>query len=245
MAYNTAYPPRLLASADDGATPALWAFATTDALSVVLGAGYISNAQNVGLRVGDAVVISETDNGYATALLTVSSMAAGAATLSASQKAGAAGVGITGGTGTVMKSSVVPKGDYIETTLIFDLTGLNSGGTIGDIIGTNGAGVAYVTQITDARNGAIFAGRMVCLEAPAGGDAEFDLYSAAAGTGVEDVAISTLSGTQIINAGTQSLGTTSFFANMPAAGAFLYLVGQGTANATYTAGKFAITMWGY
>jgi hypothetical protein len=90
----------------------------------------------------------------------------------------------------------------------------------------------------------VFGVKMTCFEAPAGGDTDIDLYSATEGTGVEDVAISTLTETQIINSGTLSLGTTAFGTDI-AAGQYLYLVGQGTANAAYTAGRLLIEIYGY
>lgn len=148
------------------------------------------------------------------------------------------------GTGTILKQSIATAGDLIVTSILIDLTGLQSGGTAGDIIGKNGTGVAYISRLS-AANGTITAIRMTCLEAPAGGDTDLDLYSAVEGTGVEDVAISTLDETQLINAGTQSSGTVTAAANMPAnATDYLYLVGQGTANAAYTAGKFLIELYG-
>jgi hypothetical protein len=77
------------------------------------------------------------------------------------------------------------------------------------------------------------------------GDTDLDLYSATEGTGVEDTAISALTEVQLINAGTQSSGTVTAAASMPAANTdYLYLVGQGTANAAYTAGKFLIELYG-
>ena len=85
---------------------------------------------------------------------------------------------------------------------------------------------------------------MTCLELPAGGDTDIDLFSAAEGTGVEDQAITALTETQIINAGTQALGTVTFFSAYPAANQYLYLVGQSTSNATYTAGRFLIEIFG-
>ena len=85
---------------------------------------------------------------------------------------------------------------------------------------------------------------MTCLETPAGGDTDIDLYSAGEGTGVEDQAITALTETQIINAGAQTAGTVTYFSADPAANAYLYLVGQGTANATYTAGRFLIEVFG-
>jgi hypothetical protein len=155
-----------------------------------------------------------------------------------------AGVGITAGTGTVYETSVARNNGIVTTSIMIDLTGLNSGGTAGDIIGTNGAGVAYIAQITTADNGTVFGVKLTCYELPAGGDTDIDLYSATEGTGVEDVAISTLTETQIINSGTLALGTTAFGTEI-AANQYLYLVGQGTSNATYTAGRLLIEIFGY
>lgn len=155
-----------------------------------------------------------------------------------------AGVGITAGTGTVYETSVARNNGIVTTSIMIDLTGLNSGGTAGDIIGTNGAGVAYIARITTADNGTVFGVKMTCYELPAGGDTDIDLYSATEGTGVEDVAISTLTETQIINSGTLALGTTAFGTDI-VADQYLYLVGQGTSNATYTAGRLLIEIFGY
>lgn len=148
------------------------------------------------------------------------------------------------GTGVVNKQAIEKLGDLIRTTILVDLTDLNSGGSAGDIIGTNGAGAAYFARLSPA-NGTITAIRMTCLEAPAGGDTDIDLYSATEGTGVEDTAISALVEVQLINAGTQASGTVTAAANMPAANTdYLYFVNQGTGNATYTAGKFLIELFG-
>jgi hypothetical protein len=127
---------------------------------------------------------------------------------------------------------------------MIDLTGLSSGGTAGDIIGTATANPAFIAQITTADNGTVFGVKMTCYELPAGGDTDIDLYSATEGTGVEDVAISTLTETQIINSGTLALGTTAFGTEI-AANQYLYLVGQGTSNAAYTAGRLLIEIFGY
>jgi hypothetical protein len=155
-----------------------------------------------------------------------------------------AGVGITGGTGTVYETSVARNNGIVTTSIMIDLTGLQSGGTAGDIIGTNGAGVAYIARVTTADNGTVFGVRMTCYELPAGGDTDIDLYSATEGTGVEDVAISTLTETQIINSGTLALGSAVFGTDI-AANQYLYLVGQGTSNAAYTAGRLLIEIFGY
>jgi hypothetical protein len=155
-----------------------------------------------------------------------------------------AGVGITTGTGTVYETSVARNNGIVTTSIMLDLTGLQSGGTAGDIIGINGAGVAYIAQVTTANNGVVFGVRMTCYELPVGGDTDIDLYSATEGTGVEDVAISTLAETQVINSGTLALGSAVFGTDI-AANQYLYLVGQGTANAAYTAGRLLIEIFGY
>ncbi len=154
-----------------------------------------------------------------------------------------AGAGIDG-IAAISEAVVFQDGDVYTTRFLIDLTGLNCGGTAGDIIGDDGTGAAYLGQITSAESGTIFGGRMTCLEAPGTGDADIDLYSATEATGVEDTAITALTETQIVNGGTWSIGTVGIFAAQPTAGEYLYLVGQGTGDTTYTAGKFIIELWG-
>jgi len=155
-----------------------------------------------------------------------------------------AGVGITAGTGTVYETSVARNNGIVTTSIMIDLTGLSSGGTAGDIIGTATANAAFIARVTTANNGVVFGVRMTCYELPVGGDTDIDLYSATEGTGVEDVAISTLTETQIINSGTLALGSAVFGTDI-AANQYLYLVGQGTSNAAYTAGRLLIEIFGY
>ena len=155
----------------------------------------------------------------------------------------ATGAGIEG-SAAVYETSVKTENGIVTTSSMIDLTGLQSGGTAGDIIGKNGSGVAYIARITTADNGTVFGVKMTCFEAPAGGDTDIDLYSATEGTGVEDSAITALTETQIINSGTLSLGTTAFGTDI-AADQYLYLVGQGTSNAAYTAGRLLIEIYGY
>jgi hypothetical protein len=155
-----------------------------------------------------------------------------------------AGVGITGGTGTVYETSVARNNGIVTTSIMIDLTGLTSGGTAGDIIGTATANPAFIARVTTADNGTVFGVRMTCYETPAGGDTDIDLYSATEGTGVEDVAISTLAETQIINSGTLALGS-AVCGGTIVADQYLYLVGNGTANAAYTAGRLLIEIFGY
>jgi len=159
---------------------------------------------------------------------------------------GAPGAGISGGTGTVFKTSVQRVGDIIKTSILIYLTGLGSSTTDLDIIGT-GTDPAYLGQITAAKNGTILTGRMTCLEVPAGGIADIDLYSATEATGVFDGAIGDLAETALITAGGNwTLGAVKVFGAIPAANKYLYLTGgAGGTAATYTAGKFLIELEGY
>lgn len=159
---------------------------------------------------------------------------------------GAPGAGISGGTGTVFKSSVIRIGDIIKTSILIDLTGLSSSTTDLDIIG-QGTDPAYLGQITAAKNGTILTGRMTCLEVPLGGVADIDLYSATEATGVFDGAVGDLAETAIITAGGNwTLAAVKAFGAIPAANKYLYLTGGagGTAD-VYTAGKFLIEIEGY
>jgi hypothetical protein len=159
---------------------------------------------------------------------------------------GAPGAGISGGTGTVFKSSVIRIGDIIKTSILIDLTGLSSSTTDLDIIG-KGTNPAYLGQITAAKNGTILTGRMTCLEVPVGGVADIDLYSATEATGVFDGAVGDLAETAIITAGGNwTLAAVKAFGAIPAANKYLYLTGgAGGTAAVYTAGKFLIEIEGY
>lgn len=159
---------------------------------------------------------------------------------------GTPGTGFSGGAGTVIKSSVLRVGGIIRTQILIDLTGLGSSTTDLDIIGV-GASAAHLGQITTARNGTILSGIMTCLEAPAGGVNDIDLYSATEATGVFDAGIGTLVETALITSGAAwTIALTKALGNIPAANEYLYLTGGtlGTA-ATYTAGKFLIELQGY
>jgi hypothetical protein len=85
---------------------------------------------------------------------------------------------------------------------------------------------------------------MTCLETPATGDDDIDLYSATEATGVEDTLITALTETQIGNSGDLTAGS-EVILTAPAADQYLYLVGvTGDADATYTAGILKIEFWG-
>ena len=143
-----------------------------------------------------------------------------------------------------LKSDTDTNVNIVKTKIMIDLTGLRDGGTAGDIIGKDGDGVAYIGQVTTANQGTVFGVTMTCLETPAGGGTDIDLYSATEGTGVNDTAIGDLTETQIINAGAASAGTMVAGGDI-VADQYLYLVGQGTGHAAYTAGRFLIEITGY
>ena len=143
-----------------------------------------------------------------------------------------------------LKSDVDTNVNIVKSTIMIDLTGLKDGGTAGDIIGKDGSGVAFIGQVTTANQGTVFGVTMTCLETPAGGSTDIDLFSATEGTGVNDTAIGDLTETQIINAGAASAGTVVAGGDI-AADQYLYLVSQGTGDATYTAGRFLIGVVGF
>jgi hypothetical protein len=159
------------------------------------------------------------------------------------------GTGISTGTGTICEHSVEKVGGLIKTTILVDLTGLNSN-TAADVIGKQATANCHIGQITAAKNGAIFAGRVSCLETPAGGEPDIDLYSSDVATGTEDVAITDAAlGTEaaLLDAAadwTAAMAPKGLTAN-PAANTYLYLVGSGGGtNDTYTAGILLIELWG-
>ncbi len=157
--------------------------------------------------------------------------------------ANAAGVGITDSAAS-FATSVEKVGTLIKTSILIDLAGLNSGGAADDIIGADGAGVAHLGQIAAAINGTIVAGRMTCLETPATGDDDINVYSATEATGVEDTAISALTETALCNSGDLTAGTVIAL-TPPAADQYIYLTGgTGDSDATYTAGILLIEFWG-
>jgi hypothetical protein len=157
-----------------------------------------------------------------------------------------AGVGATGGAGGVFRTSVVKSGSLITTQIFIDLTGLNGGASAGDIIGVNGAGAAHLGQITAALNGTIIAGTVTCLEVPTTSDPDVDLWAANEATGIEDDAISGLTGeAQLTNGGDHTLARTICLTAFPTANQYLYLTGGDTTAGTYDAGKFLITLYGY
>ena len=158
------------------------------------------------------------------------------------------GTGISTGSGTLFKGSILRMGDVIETTIVIDLTGLNSGDADGDIIGVAATANSHLGQITAANNGTILAGYMQCVETPAGGEPDIDLFSATESTGTEEALVTGLTETALLATAvdwTNILAPKGLTA-VPAADEYLYLAASGgSTNATYTAGKFIIKLYGY
>ena len=160
-----------------------------------------------------------------------------------------AGTGITAVANAIVKHSVVQVGNIIETTIALDLTGLNSGDADGDVIGKADTANCHYGQITAATNGTILSGYVQCLETPAGGEPDIDLYSNTVATLAEEAAHNASgSSTQLLATAVDwtNLLAPKGLTTVPPADGYLYLVASGGAtNKTYTAGKFIIKLYGY
>ena len=168
----------------------------------------------------------------------------GRSTLTGNTIATTAGTGITTGTGTVYAASVIKTGGVFHTSILIDLTGLASSGS-GDIIGKAATANSHIGQITAAVNGTVLGGKLTCLEAPAGGDPDINLWYADEATGTEDAAVTGLTNqVQICDSGDLALNSVVSLATV-AADKYLYMATGAATNADYTAGKLLIEFWGY
>ena len=156
-----------------------------------------------------------------------------------------AGTGITGGTGTVYRADVQKLGNIFHTRILIDLTGLASSGS-GDIIGKAATANSHIGQITAAINGTVLSGKITCMEAPAGGDPDINLWYADEATGTEDAAITGLTNqVQMCDSGDLALGSVISIPTPPAADKYMYMVTGAATDANYTAGKILIEFFGY
>lgn len=156
-----------------------------------------------------------------------------------------AGAGITAAADNIA-SSVEKVGSLYKTTIVIDVDGLESSTTEDDIIGGNDLADCHLGQITAARSGTIFAGTIECIEAPTGGVADIDLYSAVEDSGTENAAVTGLDETALLTAAAVwAAGDIRPLTAYPAADEYLYLaVGVAGTAATYTAGILKIELWG-
>jgi hypothetical protein len=141
----------------------------------------------------------------------------------------------------------------IITTILLDIEGLLVSGTVKDVIGQDGAGAAYMTQITTAVNGIVYKAEIACIEAPAGSNTTTDLDLVAnSGELTEDVAYDAagtatglIIGVNQYAAGERRTSRTGIdYSNL--IDAYLTLANGSGSNSggTYTAGKFIIKLWG-
>ena len=169
----------------------------------------------------------------------------GRSTLTGNTIATTAGTGITSGSGTVYAASVIKTGGIFHTKILIDLTGLASSGS-GDFIGKAATANCHIGQITAAVNGTVLGGKMTCLEAPAGGDPDINLWYADEATGTEDAAVTGLTNqTQMCDSGDLALNSVISIATPPAADKYIYMVTGAATDANYTAGKILIEFFGY
>ena len=135
----------------------------------------------------------------------------------------------------------------IKTSIYIDITGLRANGDEKVIGEDGGTANCHFGQITTALNGVIKAGRMTCLEAPAGHSSilDIDLVFDDAADGEEatdltgETALVTRGGDWAIN------DTRAFTNDTITADNYLYLItGTNATDTAYTAGKFLIEIWG-
>lgn len=87
MAYSTSAPPVLVSGGGIGGTaPRTWTYTSTDAATVVDASGYLTNAGDLGIKVNDIILVTDSDASPVVMtthrVVTVSSTAPGAADLS-------------------------------------------------------------------------------------------------------------------------------------------------------------------
>jgi hypothetical protein len=79
MAYSTSNPPRKMAQVNGSDGITMWTYSSADNITTVRGAGYFSNAGDLGMEVGDVVLVHDTAG--TTTVEYVSAVTAGAATV--------------------------------------------------------------------------------------------------------------------------------------------------------------------
>lgn len=82
MAYAVTLPPRLIAQGPSSGG-ALWMYQSADPHGDVDAAAYFTNGAALGMRVGDVVLVVETDNSYALSIHVVTEVTSSGATVSA------------------------------------------------------------------------------------------------------------------------------------------------------------------
>lgn len=78
MAYATTNMPALVAQRVGASSGALWVYSDGDTIATITGAGYFTNGDDLGMKVGDVVIIINTTN-HSAKYATVSAVTAGGA----------------------------------------------------------------------------------------------------------------------------------------------------------------------
>lgn len=146
-------------------------------------------------------------------------------------------------------AGIFRNGSLITTRIVVDLSTLVGSTTDLDIIGESAAASCNWGQITTAKCGTLIGGSVQCLEVPAGGADDLDFYSSNVATGTENVLITDAAlGTEVAlvtSGGAWTSGQVKGMTSLPNANDYLYIVnGEGSANGTFSAGKFLITLYG-
>jgi hypothetical protein len=174
-----------------------------------------------------------------------------------SRTATATGAGITAGTTVNPKMYVRKVNGEVWTTILVDLTGLECGTAIHDVIGNEGASAAYLTKLTTAVNGIVVGAEMHCIELPAGSNVglDIDLRLSTASLAEDADASAAANAVLLIESDANwALGGSGESESIPtganAIGArdyYVYLTNGAavTTGGTYTAGKFAIQLYGW
>ena len=162
------------------------------------------------------------------------------------QQATEPGAGFSASDYTFNTGSVGTINGEVLTTIFLDIAdlGLSSGTTANDAIGiATSSDPAYFTRITTAVNGIVYAGELICVEAPAGGEDSIGVFANSSGTIAPDASASEHA---ICAASNQTLGKRTAFTITSAGNQddYLYLVQGDTTDAAYTAGKFIVRLFG-
>jgi len=80
MAYATTNPPQKLAGGIGGGR-SVWVYGSTDANAAVVGAGYFTDGSDLGMKVGDVVLIADDTTPLGTIAVVSAVTAGGAATV--------------------------------------------------------------------------------------------------------------------------------------------------------------------
>lgn len=141
--------------------------------------------------------------------------------------------------------SIHRAGGLITTRILIDVSTLIQAATDLDIIGESAAASCHWGQITTAKSGTLIAGKVTCLEAPAGGSADIDFYAATVSTGTQDVDVTTLDEVALVTSGgSWASGTTKGMTLLPRANDYIYLTSGAASGGTLSAGKFMIELFG-